>query len=71
MQLIDNGKTAYTEGVPERTARWIPSRYKGYLMCSACENCHIDDGWRVNGKWRYCPECGAKMVDGDEVSKRC
>ena len=52
---------------PIRRAKWVPSRYNGYRMCSACEGCLIDEGWPLNTehKWKYCPECGARMEDDD------
>ena len=50
---------------PVRKAKWVPSRYNGYRMCSACEGCLIDEGWPMiaEHKWKYCPECGARMED--------
>lgn len=52
--------------VPVVRGEWVKSDdYKGWLVCSACRDCYVDNAW-VNGKkWRYCPNCGAKM-DGEE-----
>lgn len=46
----------------EPTAEWVPStKYKGFLVCSACEDCYIE-GWSdKDRKWRYCPQCGKRM----------
>ena len=35
--------------------------YHGYLGCSECHNVFIMREWVQNGKWNYCPSCGAKM----------
>lgn len=35
--------------------------YHGYLGCSECHNVYIMREWVQNGKWNYCPSCGAKM----------
>ena len=52
------------DAVPVVRGEWIKSdNYKGWLVCSACHGCYVDNAW-VNGKkWRYCPNCGAKMED--------
>ena len=45
--------------------RWEEySRMPGYLQCSKCHDAHIWFAWLKDGKWNYCPNCGAKM-DGD------
>jgi hypothetical protein len=50
--------------VPVVRGEWVKSdNYKGWLVCSACHDCYVDNAW-VNGKkWRYCPNCGALMED--------
>jgi len=50
------------DAVPVVRGAWVKSDdYKGWLVCSACHDCYVDNAW-VNGKkWRYCPNCGAKM----------
>ena len=44
--------------------RWEQAEYHGFLRCSECKDVYIDDTWVADGKWNYCPNCGAKM-DGD------
>jgi DNA-directed RNA polymerase subunit RPC12/RpoP len=45
-------------------ALWIASKqFKGYLTCSNCTNCFIEPEWLENGKWNYCPSCGARMME--------
>ena len=44
--------------------RWEKAEYHGFLRCSECKDVYIDDTWVADGKWNYCPNCGAKM-DGD------
>lgn len=52
---------------PVRHGYWKASHdYPFYYTCSECENCFIDEAWTYNGKWNYCPNCGAKM---DEKTK--
>lgn len=36
----------------------------GYLRCSHCRDCNIYGDWPDGVKWKYCPQCGAKM-DGE------
>ena len=48
----------------EQPAEWVPStKYRGFLTCSACEDCYIE-GWSdKERKWRYCPQCGKRMSE--------
>ena len=48
------------DAVPVVRGEWVKSDdYKGWLVCSACRDCYVDNAW-VNGKkWRYCPNCGS------------
>lgn len=41
------------------TAKWIGKPIAGYstVWCSYCRSAFLEN----NGKWKYCPECGAKM----------
>ena len=42
--------------------RWAPSGGNpGFLVCSVCGDCYVYDEWIDGRKWRYCPNCGAKM----------
>jgi hypothetical protein len=50
------------DAAPVKHGRWEPSeKYFGYNKCSVCADCYIDPEWAMNGKWHYCPNCGAKM----------
>jgi hypothetical protein len=47
--------------------RWEKSPYfYGYVRCSICHDCNVDDMWIDGKKWKYCPNCGAKMDGGNE-----
>ena len=42
--------------------RWEPRKdVIGFVRCSVCHDCNIYDDWADGEKWRYCPNCGAKM----------
>ena len=45
--------------------RWI-ELHMGELQCPICEEKVMCVGWLTNGKYNYCPNCGAKM-DLEEV----
>ena len=44
--------------------RWEKAEYHGFLRCDQCKDVYINEEWLADGKWNYCPNCGAKM-DGD------
>lgn len=54
-------KTAYERGKAEahpKKGKWVPLT-DGWAVCSVCE--HLE---RAAGlKWRFCPNCGAKMEE--------
>lgn len=33
----------------------------GFVYCSACRGVYLDVEWLADGKWTFCPNCGAKM----------
>lgn len=46
--------------------KWAPSEGNpGFLVCSVCGDCYVYDEWVDERKWRYCPNCGARMDGGD------
>ena len=50
--------------VPVRHGRWIWDD-EGY-HCSECfYHAYGETGEVLSGNWRYCPNCGANMKDGD------
>lgn len=38
----------------------------GFVYCSACKDVYLDKEWLADGKWGYCPNCGALMDGGNE-----
>lgn len=65
-EMAENRIETWVNLVPsaqqEQPAEWVPStKYKGFLTCSACEDCYIE-GWSdKERKWRYCPQCGKRI----------
>ncbi len=45
---------------------WEESIFKGFVQCSVCHDCCVDDDWVDGKKWGWCPRCGAKMDGGDD-----
>lgn len=41
--------------------RWEKAEYNGFLRCDQCKDVYINEEWLEDGKWNYCPNCGAKM----------
>lgn len=56
-------ESAVVDAEPIRHGKWIGKPIGGYsdVKCNACGNVFLEN----NGKWKYCPNCGAKM---DEVN---
>lgn len=51
---------------PVKRGTWERTNIEGFLRCSACRDCYIDEEWLDGKKWNFCPECGAKMIGGDD-----
>lgn len=58
------GAAPTIEAKPVVHAHWKGKPLAGYatVRCSACNSCFSEN----NGRWKYCPECGAQM---DEVTE--
>ena len=41
--------------------RWEQTEHHGFLRCSKCKDVYVADEWLEDGKWNYCPNCGADM----------
>lgn len=50
--------------------RWISKNHHGYEWIFVCSNCGYIDGYPFNDRSNYCPNCGAKMDEPIEESKR-
>ena len=41
--------------------RWEQAEYHGFVRCDQCKDVYINEEWLEDGKWNYCPNCGADM----------
>ena len=62
IDIIDEAPTV--DAVEVVHGRWEKAEYSGFLRCDQCKDVYINEEWLEDGKWNYCPNCGAKM-DGD------
>ena len=46
---------------PVMHGRWISKNHHGYEWVFVCSNCDYIDGYPLNDRSNYCPNCGAKM----------
>lgn len=60
-KMTEREQTAYELGKHDavRHGRW--EEINGYLRCSECKDVYIYEDWIEDGKWKFCPNCGAKM----------
>ena len=49
----------------EKTAEWVKNG--SYYQCSNCYEWAIEDVENCQIRSRFCPNCGAKMVESEEV----
>lgn len=47
-------------------ARWIDNGRGGYAHALFCSNCGWLDGYPIEDRFNYCPNCGAKMDESDD-----
>lgn len=40
---------------------WEKTNIDGFLRCSVCHDCYIDDNWLDGKHWNFCPHCGADL----------
>ena len=51
--------------VPAVHGQWVKhTRMHGFVYCAVCKDVYLDEEWLRDGKWGYCPNCGARM-DGE------
>lgn len=59
------GKAPSVDAEPVKHGQWEKyTEMRGVLRCSVCKKVYIYDEWLADGKWKFCPNCGAKM-DGE------
>nr|DAF99036.1 MAG TPA: zinc-ribbon domain protein [Siphoviridae sp. ctDmR33] len=53
---------------PVKHGTWEKTNTDGFLRCSVCHDCYIEEIWLDGEKerWNFCPHCGAKMDGGDD-----
>lgn len=52
--------------VEVRHGRWEKTSMDGFLRCSVCHDCYIDDNWLDGKHWNFCPHCGADLRGEDD-----
>lgn len=52
------------DAAPVVHAHWELAGNTGYLRCAHCKDVYINEAWLTDGRWSYCPNCGAKMDGG-------
>lgn len=40
---------------------WEDANQHGLCGCSVCKDCYIEQWYIKRAKWKYCPNCGARM----------
>ena len=66
IDFLERQKTV--DAAEVKHGRWEKAHVSGYLKCNCCNDAFIYEEWLENGKWNYCPNCGAKLDgDGNEI----
>ena len=61
-EIVKNAPTINPDDLSPR-GRWEKTEYNGFVRCSACRDVYIDESWLEDGKWKFCPNCGARMEE--------
>ena len=56
--------TPTVDAAPVIHGHWDEGVHHDYCCCSNCRDVYILAEWLTDGKWNYCPNCGAKMDGG-------
>ena len=65
--LILINKDNYESPQP-KTGHWIDEIDDyGKVIWWHCDKCYEDSGFTTDCKWKYCPNCGAKMIEPQET----
>ena len=49
------------DAAPIKHGVWEKSNLNGFVRCSICHDCYIDDNWLDGKHWNFCPHCGADL----------
>ena len=77
-RIIEHFKRLPSAAPRQKIGRWehgkeISREYRGQALVSIdyldwhCSNCHCVVEQSIKPKWDYCPSCGAKMQESEEV----
>ena len=55
----------HSDVAPTIYARWIDNKRGGYKWAFYCSRCGWIDGYPFNDRFKYCPNCGAKMDESE------
>lgn len=56
----------HSDVAPTIYARWIDNGRGGYAHAYFCGNCGWIDGYPIEDRYKYCPNCGAKMFESED-----
>lgn len=59
-RIIDEQPTLSPDEV-RGVGEWEDAKQHGLCRCSVCKDCYIEKDYITQAKWKYCPNCGAKM----------
>lgn len=59
-RIIDEQPTISPDEV-RGVGEWEDAKQHGLCRCSVCKDCYIEKDYITQAKWKYCPNCGARM----------
>ena len=62
-KIVDSAPTISPDEV-RGVGEWEDAKQHGLCRCSVCKDCYIEKDYITQAKWRYCPNCGARLGNG-------